>query len=226
MGNVWQKTVSPWRLWLLVILAAMYWSLLIPHGLLGVPFFWMQMVFADLTLVMLALANHTGMRRDAVEWLRRSTWSACMKQLLLGACIAALLWGVFWIGDRLSSLLFDFARPQVELIYGLKNTGRMGPGAVSLLLLLCIGPAEEWFWRGFVQRSLGEVWGKPFPAFVVTAVLYALIHVCSLNFMLVMAALVAGLVWGFLYWLKPSWLPALVVSHALWDAAVFVWFPI
>ena len=44
--------------------------------------------------------------------------------------------------------------------------------------------------------------------------------------LLIMAAAVAGGVWGLLYWLKPDWLPALVVSHALWDAAVFVVFPI
>ena len=38
--------------------------------------------------------------------------------------------------------------------------------------------------------------------------------------------MVAGAVWGFLYYIKPKWLPALVISHALWDAAVFVVFPI
>ena len=44
--------------------------------------------------------------------------------------------------------------------------------------------------------------------------------------MLVMAALVAGFVWGLLYRLRPDWLPALIISHAVWDACVFVVFPI
>lgn len=41
-----------------------------------------------------------------------------------------------------------------------------------------------------------------------------------------MAALVAGAAWGALYRFFPSRLPAIVISHALWDAAVFIWFPI
>ena len=39
-------------------------------------------------------------------------------------------------------------------------------------------------------------------------------------------ALVAGGVWGLLYRLRPSLLPALIVSHAVWDALVFVILPI
>jgi membrane protease YdiL (CAAX protease family) len=44
--------------------------------------------------------------------------------------------------------------------------------------------------------------------------------------MLVMAALVAGAVWGFIYRICPKALPALIISHALWDALVFVIMPI
>jgi hypothetical protein len=41
-----------------------------------------------------------------------------------------------------------------------------------------------------------------------------------------MAALVAGGVWGLIYRFCPKALPALVVSHAIWDALVFVIIPI
>ena len=44
--------------------------------------------------------------------------------------------------------------------------------------------------------------------------------------MLLMAALVAGIVWGGLYRLFPQRLGAIIVSHAVWDVAVFIWFPI
>lgn len=37
---------------------------------------------------------------------------------------------------------------------------------------------------------------------------------------------VAGGVWGLIYRLRPQMLPALIVSHALWDALVFIWLPI
>ena len=123
--------------------------------------------------------------------------------------------------------MFDFARPEIDAVYAMK-TG-LPSSVIALLLLLLIGPAEELFWRGYVQRTLTRILsGKRAAdlAFVVTALIYALIHIWSMNFMLVMAALVAGTVWGFLYRLNPKRLPALVVSHALWDAMVFVIIPI
>jgi membrane protease YdiL (CAAX protease family) len=44
--------------------------------------------------------------------------------------------------------------------------------------------------------------------------------------MLLMAALVAGMAWGLLYRFFPERFTAIIISHALWDAAVFIWFPI
>ena len=70
-------------------------------------------------------------------------------------------------------------------------------------------------------------WVLPTDAgFAVATLLYALVHVSSCNFMLIMAALVAGVVWGGLYRFFPDRFSAIVVSHAVWDAAVFLWFPI
>ena len=95
---------------------------------------------------------------------------------------------------------------------------------VGLLLLLIIGPAEELFWRGFVQCSLSARWGAD-AAFAVTLVLYTVIHVWAFNVMLLLAALVVGGCWGLLYRLRPQALPALIVSHAVWDVCAFVLFP-
>mgnify|MGYP003300310184 CR=1 FL=1 len=61
---------------------------------------------------------------------------------------------------------------------------------------------------------------------VVTTAIYALVHAASCNFMLTMAAMVAGLVWGLLYRFFPERFSAILISHALWDVAVFIWFPI
>ena len=81
------------------------------------------------------------------------------------------------------------------------------------------------FWRGYVQKTLQAKW-SPNVGFAVTTAIYALVHLGSCNFMLVMAALVAGLAWGLLYRLFPQKFFAIILSHALWDVAVFVWFPI
>lgn len=154
-----------------------------------------------------------------------------LSQVLLGVAIAALMWGIFYLGDKLSSLMFSFARPQVDNIYALKDGSMKWLLAAQLLLLT--GPAEEIFWRGCLQKAIGDMLesgtGRKrgrLTAALITLAAYTLIHIWSFNFMLVMAALVAGAVWGLLYYLKPQLLPALIVSHAIWDAAVFVVFPI
>ncbi|MBQ2526010.1 MAG: CPBP family intramembrane metalloprotease, partial [Bacteroidales bacterium] len=140
-----------------------------------------------------------------------------------GVGIAFALWWAFKAGDKISQLMFSFARPQVDMIYGMKDgtSGRL----ISLLLLLIIGPAEEIFWRGYVQRTLAAE-GSADKAFIITTLAYTLVHIPSLNPMLILAAMVCGIAWGGLYRLFPDRLPAIILSHALWDAAAFVWFPL
>ena len=231
------------RLVIAIGVAAVCWFWMFCPLTKGITDFWVTMFFAELVLITLAFRFHPTLGREVHAALGCKRWDTMLSQLLLGVVIAAVLWGIFWVGDKASQWLFGFARSQVDTIYGMKEGGLIAPRGIGALLLFVIGPCEELFWRGFVQRSFVDRFNARTPdaewhicgitlprgktlAFVVTAVMYALIHVWSLNFMLVMAALVAGCVWGLLYFLKPSWLPALVVSHAVWDACVFVVFPI
>ena len=197
-----------------VVLAAVLWAVMFSP--LTAPYvnFWWMMTASALALSVLSTCFNRGWWRAV-----RLGWG----EVLAGVGIAAALWGIFWTGDKVSSWLFDFARPQVDLIYGMKQGE--SPWLLSLLMLVLIGPAEEIFWRGYVQRTLSARW-SPDAGFVATTLVYALVHAASCNFMLVMAAAVAGVVWGGLYRLFPRRLGAIIVSHAVWDVAVFVWFPI
>lgn len=179
--------------------------------------FWLNMSISAVILSSMAIPWSGARMPGKVEMKQ-----ACL-QLLLGVAIAFALWGIFWIGDKFSQLMFQFARPQVDSVYAMKD----GSAAwmITVLLLVLIGPAEEFFWRGYVQKTMSEKMGAN-AALVVTTLIYALVHIWSFNFMLVMAALVAGGVWGLIYRIKPSLLPALIISHALWDALVFVILPI
>lgn len=210
-----------------LFIAAILWFLMFSPWMDGRLNFWLEMSCAAVVLTTLTFVFTPD--RKVLFHVEKP-----LLQLAAGIGIALLLWGVFWVGDRLSSLMFDFARPEVDAVYAMK-TG-LPPSVIALLLLLVIGPAEELFWRGYVQRTLDAILKtknlklktikSPDVAFVLTTLVYALVHIWSFNFMLVMAALVAGAVWGFLYRLNPKLLPALVISHALWDALVFVIFPI
>ena len=203
-----------------VLVAALFWFYLFGPWTQGRPNFWLVMSCAALVLTTLAW-TFTPDRKTLLRVEKPGV------QLAAGLLIAWALWGVFWVGDKLSALMFDFARPEVDAVYAMK--AGLPPWTIALLLLLLIGPAEELFWRGYVQRTLSRLLpGKRAAdlAFVFTALVYALVHIWSFNFMLVMAALVAGVAWGLLYRLCPKALPALVVSHAVWDALVFVILPI
>ena len=178
--------------------------------------FWLCMSLSALILSVIALF------RGGKASLGAGIGPSLLKSIQPGICIAAALWAVFWAGDKVSQLLFSFSRPQVDLIYNMK--GDVPPTLLALLLLLVIGPAEELFWRGYVQRTLAMRL-SPARAFLLTTTCYALIHLPSGNFMLTMAALVCGICWGGLYLVMPHNLKAIIISHALWDAAAFVWFP-
>lgn len=142
--------------------------------------------------------------------------------LALGAFSAAVLYGVFWLGNALSPLVVRGARQQVTGIYELgEGSSRVW---IFLLLFLVTGPGEEIFWRGFVQGQLMEKWGAFWGAAAATLI-YGGVHIFSGNLMLVLAALVAGVFWGLQYvWRRD--LLALIVSHSLWSATIFALYPI
>ena len=202
------------RLVFTIVLATVLWTVMFSPWTAPHVNFWWIMTGSACTLSVLASIFNPG-------WWKRLNFAP--KQLFWGIAIAVALWGVFWVGDKLSQLMFDFARPQVDTIYGMKEGE--SPWLLTALMLFLIGPAEEIFWRGYVQEKLSRRWNANM-GFIVTAAIYALVHAGSCNFMLTMAALVAGVVWGLLYRLFPQYFTAIIISHALWDVAVFIWFPI
>lgn len=193
-----------------ILMAAVLWTVMFSPWTAPFVNFWWMMTGSALTLSVFATLFNPG-------WWREVKWS--LPNVLLGIGIAVALWGVFWLGDKVSSWMFDFARPQVDSIYGMKEGE--SPWLLAALLLLLIGPAEEIFWRGYVQRTLSKRW-NPNAGFVVATLIYALVHAGSCNFMLVMAALVVGAAWGALYRFFPNRFAAIILSHAVWDVAVFI----
>ena len=144
-----------------------------------------------------------------------------IRHLWIGVFSALLLYGIFWVGKLAANLLFSFAPGQIESVYASKT--QLDAVWIGLLLLLLMGPAEEIYWHGFVQRRLAGRYGATVGV-LATAVIYALVHIVSLNFMLVAAAGVCGLYWGLLFQREKNLIP-LIISHALWDFLIFVLFP-
>lgn len=202
------------RVLLTIVIATVLWTIMFSPWTAPHVNFWWTMTGSACVLSILSSCFAPGWWKNV-----RITHS----EVFIGIAIAAALWGVFWIGDKLAQFMFDFARPQVDTIYGMKDGE--SPWLLTALMLFLIGPAEEVYWRGYVQKTFSSIW-SPNVGFFVTTLIYALVHAGSFNFMLTMAALVAGAAWGLLYRFFPNHFAAIIISHAVWDVAVFIWFPI
>lgn len=202
------------RISIALLAAFLLWGLMFsPLTAAHVPF-WGVMVCAALLLTGY-VSYHTP------SWWRQLRFTPA--NIALGVAMAAALWLAFFIGDIVAAELFPFARPEVSAIYDIRVG--ISPWLLSALLLFLIGPAEEIFWRGFIQEQLSRRWGAN-AGFVIATALYTAVHIPSCNMMLTLASCVAGGFWGLAYRLIPQRFTAILISHALWDAAVFIWFPI
>ena len=143
-------------------------------------------------------------------------------KLMWGLLSAAALYLVFMVGNYFSEILFSTAAGEISSIYDFK--GDASKLRILVLMLVVIGPGEELFWRGFLQAQLMKRL-KPAWGFVLATVLYTLVHVLTGNFMLVMAAMVAGVFWGWVYYRFKS-ITVNIISHVVWDVTIFLILPI
>ena len=147
--------------------------------------------------------------------------SSLGRKIFLGVLSAGVLYGIFFAGNVVSRHLLPFAGPGIDGVYGFKQGASVL--RIGLLMGLIIGPGEELFWRGYLQRQWEKRFGS-LPGFFASTLLYALIHAASGNLMLVLAAGVCGLFWGALY-RKYQSVVLVVVSHTVWDLMVFLLLP-
>lgn len=196
------------------------WTLPVAFGLwfftfaLPIGNFWLKLSFSALLLASVGLKLS---RNEA-----STIFSFKKRHLLVGPISALLLYGIFWLGKEVSTILFPFASNEISSIY--HNKAQLNLTAIGLLLFFIMGPAEEIYWHGFVQRSVSQQFG-PTSGILITSVVYALVHIFALNLMLFLAAGVCGLFWGWLYQREQSLIPV-ILSHSLWDLSIFVLFPL
>ena len=139
-----------------------------------------------------------------------------------GVVSAALLYAVFYLGNALAPYVVPGATGEVGGIYALgEGSSRL---AVFLLLFFLTGPAEEIFWRGFLQGRLMDRLGR-WQGYLAATVIYGAVHAFSGNLMLMLAAFVAGAWWGAQYLWRRD-LAAVIVSHSLWSAVIFAVAPV
>lgn len=205
------SAVSGRALWGLLAAAAGIWCIVF----LWTPFnFWAVMALGTGGLAGAGILAAPGPYRGLLRM--KGT------DLLWGLGSAVALYGVFWAGREITTRLLPFAGGQIAAVY--LNKQLLGPAGIAGLIGLVIGPAEELFWRGFVQREMAARYG-PVPGWLLAVAAYAGVHATTGNVMLVVAAGAAGLVWGLLY-LRTGRLWPGILSHVLWDLTVFLLLPL
>jgi len=202
---------------LITALAVILFAPLFIFRQIGPLDFWWWMSANLILLVVLSAISGRNYRK----LIAQDFSSGVLQKIMYGILSAAVLYLVFYVGNILIRYLLDFADDNIQSIYGFK--GGAPNWRILLLMFLVIGPGEEFFWRAWMQRYLEKRLGKVNGYLAATAV-YTLVHVATGNLVLVLAALVCGLFWGWLF-MKYKSVLLNSVSHTVWDIAAFVVFP-
>jgi uncharacterized protein len=194
--------------------AALLWGMMFSPWTAHLLNFWVGMSVSAAVLIAAALKN--------IRIARTPLWGWKSEYLFVGIVSAAILYGVFWAGKIATAAVFPQSPAQVSAVY---STASQAPAwLIAGLLLFLIGPAEEIFWRGFVQERCVS-YLRPAAGFCVAVAVYTLVHVWSFNPMLLVAVMVCGICWGWMYMRYRSLWPG-IISHGFWDVLVFVFFPL
>lgn len=206
------------RLVFVVALAAVLFTGLFATGGAGAFDFWWWMG----TNAVVLLAAGFLLDPTYVPALRDDFRTHPLAKIAGGLASAAVLYGVFWAGNHLLRTAIGAPAGQgIDRVYGFREGATLL--RIALTIALLIGPTEEVFWRGLLQRNLAVRFG-PVRALGLATALYAGVHLASGNAVLVLAALVCGVFWG---WMYLRWKSVLmnVVSHTAWDLLAFLILP-
>ena len=187
-----------------VLIAFLLWYLVFLSDLLFS--FWYRVTGASIILAAYAYAHRFSVHRRPN-----------LKESLIGLGSGVFLYILFYLG-------FNIFRAYVAV--GASNVYLFRteiPLIISASLLLVTSFCEEYFWRRYIQKTLVQAYQAK--GIIITSILYAAIHVPTNNIPLVLAALIAGTFWGFLYEYTDSfWI--IVFSHIAWTELIFVILPL
>jgi membrane protease YdiL (CAAX protease family) len=168
--------------------------------------FWYRVTLASIVLAVYARVNSS----DTLLKLER-------KDVIWGLGSGIGLYALFYLGFNVFRFLVE--RGAVNVYLFRSELSLIIPASLLLVTSFC----EEYFWRHYVQTTFEDNQGLR--GVIITSILYASIHIPTMNLPLVAAALIAGLFWGTIYKYTGSlWL--VVFSHIAWTELIFVLLPL
>ena len=196
-----------------VFAAALWFVMFSPWTKASVPFWPMMTVSALLLTAGALLVDRKKLR---------GLFTFKIAFIPIGLASAVALYAIFFVGGMIAVKILPFAGSQIANVYGPRS--QLSPTIIAMLLFFCIGPAEEVFWRGFIQRRLHEKFST-LHAIALSTLLYTIVHIWSFNLMLIAAAAICGAFWAIMFAKYRSLWPV-IISHAVWDVLIFIILPV
>ncbi|MBU8907782.1 type II CAAX endopeptidase family protein [Desertibacillus haloalkaliphilus] len=192
-------------------------AIFLAHVLLWLSFtirpfeFWVLFPLSLLVLSLYALTNET-METRANHW----------EMIWIGTMTGIGLYSLYALGKWLIVVTDVPLLDQLEALYAMIQPIEWWH---YLLLFTIVIPGEELFWRGFVLKRLIRHGVKPIYAVIGASLLYASANIYAGSLLLLVATVLAGLLWSTLYlWKRNIWL--CIFSHLIFDLFLLVLFPL
>lgn len=195
-----------WKLFIISITANLMWYFVFNSNPLN---FWWHLVLAVVVLNLIVIKYQDY------------NFSFTLFDVSWGIISAVILYLIFVVAKEFSILLFTTGEEQIMSVYNLKRESNLFVISGALLL---VGGGEELFWRGFLQQNLTQEFGSKW-GLIIASIIYGLVHLWTGNLILVLAALTAGLFWGYLF-LKTRSIATIIISHIVWDLLIFLIVPL
>lgn len=194
---------------------------LLPLVLWPISFILLKSIFiyAMLSSTFILAVFSIAMYKKKIPWNRIGNYILVIMMGIFGAFILYLLFFAGFLG--VSALGLNNSVSSVyQMIYG----GISNKYALFIMLAL-IAIFEEIYWRGalqsFMEKHLRALSKMPF---IPCSIYYALVHLSTLNIVLVGAAFVVGLVTSVLAYRYG--IIASIITHIIWIEAIVIFLPL
>ncbi|MFQ5871975.1 MAG: lysostaphin resistance A-like protein [Candidatus Geothermarchaeales archaeon] len=195
---------------LTVLIAASMWYIVFTEPPLG---FWPSMTLATSTLLFISAVLFK---------IRKQKRKVTPRGVALGLISGLLLYLFLAAGFHVTRQVLPSISSDAAIVYSYGSQTNIA--LIAALLLFPIAPAEEFYWRGLLQRVWQDHLGAT-KALLLASAVYGLIHVVTLNPSLTLVASMGGVIWGWLFHRTGSLVPG-ILSHVLFVELVFVILPL
>lgn len=196
-------------------------SLIIAYILLSISFsnekhIWFLLTISYLILILISLAKIKELKNNTVINIKN-----IFKQLAIGIIFGIILYLICMFGQKLICIL------DIPLLNSLENLYEIVKPQYKwhyIVLFLIIIPGEELYWRGYIQKKLYKDMSFQ-KSIIYSTSLYSFAHIFSGSILLILTALFAGILWGYLYY-KTNNILIPIVSHYVFNTFLLIIFPL